>query len=84
MKQSVYCLACESWEQVEHGGGHLIIYQVGEDEYDADCCYGPFVYSEPPAPLTEQEWQQVFTTEPAADEMVLLEKEASNFFVDAL
>lgn len=85
MRDTRYCLQCERPVEVEIGSrvvGHLM-WSNYPDNFELDFCEGPFVYSEPPAPLTEREWQDVFASEPDREELAEMDADASYFFVVA-
>lgn len=81
-----YCLACDEWVrplQSKTGDlAHVIFYQT-PDETEVDCCYGPFVWSEPPEPVDEISWDYILSNPPDDDELHLMDEEASNFFIEA-
>lgn len=77
MPNTAYCLSCEMWEQINvKGGGHLMFYEPYKGEpAGIDYCYGPFVYSEPPQPLTQEDWDAVYDNEPTWEELMKMNAE---------
>lgn len=71
-----YCLRCETYVKV-HNDCHVVWYKAYSDEpWEVDECEGPFFECEPPARMTEDEWEAVFEDVPSDEEMELIEQSA--------
>lgn len=78
MSKTAWCLTHNSYVKVENlmGDFHFLSGRIWPDEpEELIFCEGPFTSCEPPACLTDDEWEEVFGNMPDPDELERINEE---------